>query len=357
MKITRIELSSIYTPREYGAISSHQIVRLHGEDGYCGLGEISDHQLPEREQVESELNRLLQGREVDDFLVINEELLEHDFQASVAAPMIAAGVDLALCDLQGRLQDKPVYKLLGGKFRERMKVCYPIFGTADPEQFDKNLERIQRVVDHGHDLVRYYISRDLENDVRFATRTRERFGDRIGFKSFDFAHHFDDVDEALRYYEGLRPFDPIHVEGPSHDLEMAAEFVRRTDLPVSMHAGLIDHAYDIVDRRAADILNIATSTAGITYARHYVSLAKAADMDLLIGTDQEASIGIAAQLHFAVSLPSLDYPGDPFGTLLYTTDVVRERMRYEGGYMLLPEGPGLGMELDEELLQEQVRQG
>ncbi len=357
MKITRIELFSIYTPREYGHISSHQIVRLHGEDGYYGLGEISDHRLPEREWVEAELNRLLQGREVEDVVVFNEELPAHDFQVSVAAHTIAAGVDLALWDLQGRLQEKPVYKLLGGKFRERMKACYPIFGTAAPEQFDKNLGRIQRVVENGHDLVRYYLSGDLDNDVRFMREARVRFGEKIGFKSFDFSHRFNDVDEALRHYEALRPFDPIHVEGPSRDLEVAAEFVRRTDLPVSMHAGLIDHAYDIIARGAADILNIATSTAGITYARHYVSLARAADVDWLIGTDQEASIGIAAQLHFAVSLPVLEYPGDPFGSLLYTTDVVQEKMRYEGGYMLLPEGPGLGMELEEELLEEQLRRG
>ena len=357
MKITRVELFSIYTPRETGQISSHQIVRLHGEDGYFGLGEISDHRLPEREPVEAALNQWLSGREVDEILVINEDLLERDFQASIPAHLIAAGIDLALYDLQGRLQEKPVCQLLGGRFRDRMKACYPIFGTTDPEQSARNLERVQRVVDHGHDLVRYYISGNLESDVQFLTRVRERFGDRIGFKSFDFSHRYDDVDEAMRCYEQLRPFGPIHVEAPSRDLDIAAEFVKRTDLPVSMHAGLLDHAYDIVDRGAADILNIATSTAGITYARHYVSLARAADVDLLIGTDQEAAIGTAAQMHFAASVPVLDYPADPFGSLLYTADVVRERMRYEGGYMLLPEGAGLGMELDEGLLEEQVRQG
>ena len=357
MKITGIELFSIYTPREYGYISGHQVVRVHGEDGFYGLGEISDHRLPERQEVEAKLNELLLGRRAEDILVINEELLGHDFQASVGSHNIAAGVDLALYDLQGRLLERPVYQLLGGKFRERMKVCYPIFGTANPEQCAKNMDRVKRVIDHGHDLVRYYISGNLENDFQFLSQVKERFGERIGFKSFDFSHRFDDVDEALLYYQRLRPLDPIHVEAPSRDLDVTAEFVKRVDLPVSMHAGLLDHAYDIVDKGAADILNIATSTAGITYARHYASLARAADVDLLIGTDQEASIGIAGQMHFAASVPVLDYPGDPFGTLLYLEDVVRERVRYEEGYLLLPEGSGLGMELDEELLAAQVRRG
>ena len=357
MKITRIELYSIYTPREYGYISGHQVVRVTAEDGFYGLGEISDHRLPEREQVEAELQHLLLGRSAEDILVINEELIDHNFQASIGSPNIAAGVDLALWDLQGRLQEKPVWQLLGGKFRDRARACYPIFGTAHPEQCAKNHDRVQRVVDHGHDLVRYYISGNLENDFQFLNQVKERLGDRIHFKSFDFSHRFDDADDALRYYERLRPLNPIHVEAPSRDLDITAEFVKRVDLPVSMHAGLIDHAYDIVSKGAADILNVATSTAGITYARHYVSLAKAADVDLLIGTDQEASIGIAGQIHFAASVPTLDYPCDPFGTLLYTEDVVRERSRYEGGYLLLPEGSGLGVELDEELLAAQLRRG
>ena len=357
MKITQVELFSIYTPREYGYISGHQVVRVRGEDGLYGLGEISDHRLPERDQVEAALNRLLGGRDAGDIAVINEELLNHDFQASVRAPNIAAGVDLALWDLQGRLRKEPVWKLLGGRFRENMKACYPIFGTAHPEQCARNMDRVQRVVDHGHDLVRYYISGNLENDFQFLSQVKERLGERIHFKSFDFSHRFDDVDLALRYYERLRPLDPIHVEAPSRDLDITAEFVKRVDLPVSMHAGLLDHAYDIVSHGAADILNVATSTAGITYARHYVSLAKAADVDLLIGTDQEASLGIAGQIHFAVSVPTLDFPGDPFGSLLYMEDVVQERIRYEQGFMLLPDGNGLGMELDEDLLAAQLRQG
>jgi galactarate dehydratase (D-threo-forming) len=357
MKIAQVELIPFYTPREYGYVSGHLVVRVRGEDGCFGLGEISDHRLPEQARVEAELNRLLVGRQAEDILAINEELLEREFRASVGAATIAAGVDLALWDLQGRALQRPVWQLLGGRFRDRMKACYPIFGTTDPEQVARNMDRVQRVVDHGHDLVRYYISGDPELDFGFLSRVRERFGYQVGFKSFDFSYRFADLEEALRYYERLRPLDPIHVEAPSRDLEVAAQFVRRVDLPVSMHAGLLDQAYDLVTRGAADILNIATSTAGITYARHYVSLARAADVDLLIGTDQEAAIGIAGQIHFAASVPVLDYPSDPFGTLLYLEDVVRNRPRYEGGFLLLPEGNGLGMELDEGRLAAQLRRG
>lgn len=88
------------------------------------------------------------------------------------------------------------------------------------------------MVDHGHDLVRYCVSGDRESDFRFLSQVQEQFDSRIRFKSFDFFYRFGDLDEALRYYERLRSLEPIHVEVPSRDLEIAAEFVWRVDLPV-----------------------------------------------------------------------------------------------------------------------------
>jgi len=70
----------------------------------------------------------------------------------------------------------------------------------------------------------------------------------------------------------------------------------------------------------------------------------------LIGTTQELSLGTAAQLHLGAAMPNLDFPGDPTGPLLYQEDVVRRRVQYEGGHALVPGGPGLGLELDEEAL-------
>ncbi|MBN1400820.1 MAG: hypothetical protein JXA74_08275, partial [Anaerolineae bacterium] len=67
----------------------------------------------------------------------------------------------------------------------------------------------------------------------------------------------------------------------------------------------------------------------------------------LIGTTQELSIGVAAQAMFGSLLDNLDYPSDMTGGLLYEQDVVVERVQYEGGFLLVPDGPGVGMELDE----------
>ena len=77
-------------------------------------------------------------------------------------------------------------------------------------------------------------------------------------------------------------------------------------------------------------------------------VADAAGLSVLVGTTQELSIGVSAQAMFGSVVENLDYPGDPTGGLLYESDVVKERVQYEHGYLIIPDGPGLGLELDEE---------
>ena len=69
-----------------------------------------------------------------------------------------------------------------------------------------------------------------------------------------------------------------------------------------------------------------------------------------MGTTQELSIGVAAQAMFGSVLENLDYPSDMTGGLLYVDDVVEDRVQYEDSYLLVPEGPGVGMVLDEDML-------
>ena len=79
--------------------------------------------------------------------------------------------------------------------------------------------------------------------------------------------------------------------------------------------------------------------------------AELAGIKALIGTTQELSIGTSAQAHLGVSMAELSAASDPVGPLLYVEDIVKKRIRFEGNRIVLPEGPGLGMELDEDALE------
>ena len=80
--------------------------------------------------------------------------------------------------------------------------------------------------------------------------------------------------------------------------------------------------------------------------------AEAAGLRCLIGTDQESTMGTAAQIHVGVSMPNLPLPCDPMGPVLYMASPAKARIRAEGSYLYPPEGAGLGVELDENKLKE-----
>ena len=86
--------------------------------------------------------------------------------------------------------------------------------------------------------------------------------------------------------------------------------------------------------------------------RRLFALAEAAGIKCFIGTDQESTLGTAAQVHLGVAMPNLDLPCDPMGPVLYTASPARKRIRAEGSYLYPPEESGLGIELDEDKMQE-----
>jgi muconate cycloisomerase len=133
---------------------------------------------------------------------------------------------------------------------------------------------------------------------------------------------------------------------------VSAEFTKRVDLPVSLHIHSLEYGYEAAERGACTAFNVACVSGGPTYIRRLFALAEAAGLKCFIGTDQESTLGTAAQVHVGVAVPNLDLPCDPMGPVLYTASPARERVQVEASYLCPPEGPGLGVELDEDKMRE-----
>jgi len=91
---------------------------------------------------------------------------------------------------------------------------------------------------------------------------------------------------------------------------------------------------------------------GIRACLRVIALAESARTSVLIGTTQELNLGTAAVAHLGAVARVLDYPSDNTGPELYTADVVKTPLRYENGFLVVPDGPGLGVEVDEDLLRQ-----
>lgn len=123
----------------------------------------------------------------------------------------------------------------------------------------------------------------------------------------------------------------------------------KVDQPVSEHVWDFRQQIEMIKHDSVDIFNISPIfIGGLTSAKKAAYTAEVAGYGCLLGTTQELSIGTAAMAHLGGALANLDYISDPTGPRLYVDDVVRHPVKYESGYLLIPERDqlGFGMELD-----------
>jgi muconate cycloisomerase len=357
MQISQIKLFPIATARSTGVTNQHVIVQLMAGESQIGWGEMSDlshvpmyqFDLPELERT---LNELLRGKDARNIAKIEDDLLRfypdegHMYSRS---GLVRQGVDLALHDLLGRADNLPIWALLGGQLRERIKVCFPIFRMRSADEVAPNLERVQDALDQGFDLIRVYVGANVDADLAFLRQFAERFGERVAIKSLDFSNLLDwrRSWQAIERMAELVDFMLIESPAPRNDLEGLAEFRRRSRWPVSEHVQHLQHGWQLLRHASVDILNVSPYLlGGLRASLRLIALAESARASVLIGTTQELSLGTAAVAHLGAAARVLDYPCDNTGPRLYVDDVVAEPVRYSAGYLHVPAGPGLGMQVD-----------
>jgi muconate cycloisomerase len=363
MKIQRVQLFPVASPRQTGIANQHVIVRMETADGAVGWGEMSDlshvpmyqFDLPELERM---LNELLKGRDPRNFAKIEDDLIRffpdegHMYSRS---GLVRQGIDLVLHDLIGRANGVPVYELLGGKMRDRIRVCYPIFRMRSVEEVEPNLRRVEEKLAEGFDLVRVYVGANEAADIDFLGKFTDRFKGQVEIKSLDFSNLLDwrRSYRLIEIYGELAEFMLVESAAPRNDLDGLVEFRRRSRWPISEHVLHIHHGWQLLSGGSVDILNVSPYLlGGLRASLRLIALAEAARASVLIGTTQELNLGTAAVAHLGAAARILDYPSDNTGPHLYTKDVVKSPLIYENSHLVVPEGPGLGVEVDEEVLEE-----
>ena len=262
---------------------------------------------------------------------------------------IRCGVDLALHDLLAKSLGVNVSELIGGRRRDKLKVCFPIFRNREFSDVQANLKVVRDRVGQGFDVFRLYVGANPDADEAFLDGVRSEFGNRIQIKSFDFSHLLD-WKEALRITKRLLPYGPQIIESPTkrNDFEGLFRFRMALDIPVSEHVWSLKQMHEMIRHDSVDIFNIAlVFIGGLSAAMKVASAAQVAGKTVLIGTTQELSFGTAAQAIFGSTIEDL-YISDPTGPALYVNDVAVNPVTYENGYLLVPDRdrPGFGMELD-----------
>ncbi len=354
MKISRVKLYPITTRRRSGIRNQHVIVRIDTDNDWTSWGEMSDlSHLPawhfHIESLEQTLTDALAGQDPRNLARLEGLLLAlfpvETYLYSRSAS-VRQGVDIALHDLVANADNQPVCNLLGGRMRDSMDVCLPIFRMQTTDQVQNRLRDLAWAYDLGFRLVRIYVGACPEADHMLLKAVTETYGNEMRVKSWDFSGglHWK---AALAASEALSEYGTcqlIESPSPALDLDGLREFRNRSRLPVSEHVLSQQHAWQLLHGGCVDILNVSPFVlGGLRPCQRVMALAESAHAGVLLGTTQELALGTAAIAHLAASTKAINWPGDSTGPLLYDDDVVEQGVTYQDGALTVPDGPGLGV--------------
>ena len=260
---------------------------------------------------------------------------------------------MALWDLAGKAAGVPVYQLLGGKVRDVVPTKMMI-GAFD-------LPRVRALAEQflgwGVRCLKVKVGLDLAGDVARVTAVREVAGPDIPI-TID-ANCGWNVTTARLALERLRPLNLLVAEQP-----IAARRPRGAGLPPRVRRAFpimadesvftLADAWNVLNARAADVISVYPGkNGGIAASVEIAHVAQAAGVVCHVGSNLELGIGSAAMLHLACALAGIDsetYPADILGPHYHESDLLTQPLALGPEGAQVPDGPGLGVELDEAAL-------
>ncbi len=282
---------------------------------------------------------------------------------------ILAHFDHALYDLKGKILGLPVYELLGGIRREEIPLEYILSFLATPEEC---AEEAVRVIEAGYKAIKLHVNADPENAKARVKAVREAIGPDIPL-SIDMGMAYKPADAANLLRELKEDYNINFAEQPlwPYDIQGQQLLRQKTSVPLTAdHSAMsLSQAYECMRLNLFDNYHcLITRIGGINRAVKYCDMLETAKLDYQI-CNMDNSIAGAAAAHFAVSrsdrggryydeLGLYLYLHGTYGTKDITDDIVKEQaMVIENGTLYVPKGPGLGIELDEEMMKKYASPG
>jgi muconate cycloisomerase len=356
-------------------IGSHLIVKVVDDDGIVGWGETPAiatwggtnmryyGETPETAAhlIHDYLWPAIEGANPTDI-----EAIHASMDTSVKGnPYAKAALDIAVYDLAGHMLGVPAASLLGGRFRDRIPVCHSL-GIMDD---DPALEEAEKVVSEGIHTIKVKTGVDAERDVRVVRKLRERLGDGIALR-VDANEGYRLVSEAVTITQRMVDEAGIFLcEQPLAGARACAEVARRLPIPVMVDESAWTTAdiIEIAELGAIEVFSLyVTKPGGLWRARQQSIVAESVGLISDIGGSIEMGIGNAANLQLGAATPIAQLPSvcpisapagsrDGIAGAYYIDDLVAEAFTLEDGSLLVPDGPGLGIEVDEEKIQAYAR--
>lgn len=370
-RITQVEVIPVCVPLRSGlttktahgehVVSPYVLVRLHTAGGLVGLGEatLAPRWSGETSRscvaaIEDLLAPALVGQDALQITSLRQRM-DRELKLN---PFTRAAVEMALWDLAGKAAGVPVYQLLGGKVRDTIPIKM-VVGAFDPASARRLAERF---LHEGARCLKVKVGLDPEGDLDRVRAVREVAGSSVPL-GIDANCGWSPA-TARRMLRQLEEYDLLFAEQPipPGNPEALAQLRRDSTIPIMADESVftLADAWQLAVHGSVDVLSVYPGKhGGIATTIAIAHVARAAGLACALGSNLELGVGTAAMLHVACALSEVAsevYPADAIGPLYHEADLLARPLELGPEVARVPDGPGLGVELDEEQLR-RWRQG
>lgn len=326
---------------------AHVLVRIMTDEGIEGIAEAipreniyGETQVGMVHVINNLLAPLIVGLDPFDVEKVHEKMAF--IKSNLAAK---GGIDVALWDIMGKACNQPCHKLLGG-YRESIAPSRILWLSTDEAMLDQARElnargyrafKVKGGLDPDADIRRVHALRGVVTDD-----TKLYIDGNQSYTYFGAKKVYDALRGELDYFE-----EPIAATSEKDRVRLAHSI----DIPITgdeSNFTLYDIAHQI-DIDALSILMIKIPRSGFTYGRKVAALCEAYHRPMMIGSQSESDLGMTAIVHMGCAMKTISYPCE---FMDYEDEsrpsLINERIRMEDGRVFAPDGPGLGVTLNED---------
>ncbi|MEW6436366.1 MAG: enolase C-terminal domain-like protein [Pseudomonadota bacterium] len=348
-------------------IGRYLILKMTDSDGRVGWGEapalkdwggefgryFGESALIAKSVIDAYLAPSVIGLEIGNFVELHARM-----DAVIRGyPYSKAAVEFAAYDVAGRWLNVPVYTLLGGKARDRVPVTHSI-GLISIEEAR---QEVAKVAKEGIKTIKIKIGLDPARDIAMVDAVREVVGDAVEI-CVDANEGYKTPGEAVQVVRKMEKNRLKYVEQPVMGIERITEVASRIDAPVMADesAWNAHDSIQIIQAGKVQIVSLYTTKAGGLYkAMEIGAVCKAAGIVCNVNGSIETGVGNLANVQLAAASPAvtlscvipISTPAHALkgqvGGIYYKDDLLVEPMRLVDGAIVVPAGPGMGIEVDQ----------
>ena len=373
MKVTEVKTILLDNIRPYRGGSKWLFIQLFTDEGIVGLGErVTGHASNLDSQI-SLLHSLCEEYVIGESPFDIEKMWQrmfatrHDYRhpSLYSTPAISA-IEMACWDIIGKAANQPIYNLLGGRFHDKLRAYAYMPAEGIWENPEKAGEVATQLVEEGNTACkldpftpffpypRDFPLKDIKRVARIFKAIRDAVGDEleIGIGT----HGQFSTSGAIRVASILEEFNPMWFEEPvpPENVDEMARVAAQTSIPIASGERLVTkyEFAELIEKQAANIIQLDVGQCGgILESKKIAGIAEA-HYALIAPHMYVGPIGAAAAIQLDTCSPN--FLIQEYNVNDLHSEIFKEPIKFENGFITPPTGPGLGVELDEDVVKRQM---